>query len=232
MSLSSVTRQEPFLRRVAANGGWWLAERFALLALTLVSSIVIVRSLGPTQYGELSYVSPSWACSHRSRSSASVASSRARCSRSQGTMRPCFGQRCSCDSRMCGRLRDRPRLVGFFRGAASGALGRPGIAGGSVRGFPPGGRIWFRVQFKAAALVPWRTGVAVLAALLKMAVAVATHDPVAVACVFALEYLLAGGASLLALRRASGAWRAGPFAAMAAGLPSGRPGCSHRVLPR
>ena len=56
MSLSSVTRPEPLLRRVAANGGWWLAERFALLALTLVTSIVIVRSLGPARYGELSYV--------------------------------------------------------------------------------------------------------------------------------------------------------------------------------
>ena len=40
MPVPFVTRQEPFLRRVAANGGWWLAERFALLALTLVTSIV------------------------------------------------------------------------------------------------------------------------------------------------------------------------------------------------
>ena len=131
-------------------------------------------------------------------------------------MRPCFGQRCCCDSRDARspseiglawwalfETRQAERWVVLVLLAAQFATSL------QVAEF------WFQVQFKAAALVPWRTGVAVLAALLKMAVAVATHDPIAVACVFAIEYLLAGGASLLALRRASGAWlQAGPVVGM------------------
>ena len=44
------------LRRVAANSGWWLAERAGALLLTLGTSVVVVRALGPAQYGELSYL--------------------------------------------------------------------------------------------------------------------------------------------------------------------------------
>jgi len=202
-----VTGPEPFLRRVAANGGWWLAERFALLGLTLVTSVVIVRALGPAEYGELSYVL------------ALV-----------GLLAPLaqFG----ISGLVARALLEKPadhaavlRAALLLRLAGCALAFGVGLAWWAWFETRPAGRwvvlvllaaqfatslqvaeFWFQVQFKAAALVPWRTGVAVLAALLKMVVAVATRDPIPVACVFAIEYLLLGGASLLALRRTGGAW--------------------------
>ena len=202
-----MTGPEPFLRRVAANGGWWLAERFALLGLTLVTSVVIVRALGPAEYGELSYVL------------ALV-----------GLLAPLaqFG----ISGLVARALLEKPadhaavlRAALLLRLAGCALAFGVGLAWWAWFETRPAGRwvvlvllaaqfatslqvaeFWFQVQFKAAALVPWRTGVAVLAALLKMVVAVATRDPVPVACVFAIEYLLLGGASLLALRRTGGAW--------------------------
>jgi len=92
---------------------------------------------------------------------------------------------------------------------------------------------WFQVQYKAAALVPWRTGATVIAALLKMGVAVATQDPVLVAGIFAVEYLLLGAASLVGLRRAGGFWmRPGPSPNGWAGSHGDRRGCSHRAWRR
>jgi O-antigen/teichoic acid export membrane protein len=203
----SVTRPEPLLRRVAANGGWWLAERFALLALTLVTSVVIVRALGPAQYGELSYVlALVGLLAPLAQFGVSGLVARALLEKpgdDAAVLRAALLMRLAGCAVAFGiglawwvffEARQAERWVVLVLLAAQFATSL------QVAEF------WFQVQLKAAALVPWRTGVAVLAALLKMAVAVTTHSPIAVACVFAIEYLLAGGASLLALRRASGAW--------------------------
>ena len=107
------------MRRVAANGGWWLAERFALLGLTLVTSVVIVRALGPAQYGELSYVlALVGLLAPLAQFGVSGLVARALLEK-PGTMRPCFGRRCCCDSRDARSLRGRSHLVGLFRGTAS-----------------------------------------------------------------------------------------------------------------
>jgi PST family polysaccharide transporter len=195
------------LRQVAGNGGWWLAERFGMLGLTLATSVVVVRSLGPADYGELSYVL------------ALV-----------GLLAPLaqFGV-----SGLVARgLLERPgdeaavlRAALLMRFAGSIAAFAVGLAWWLWFEKQPQDRwvvlvllaaqfatafqvveSWFQVHFKAAALVPWRTGVLVASALLKMAVAALTHDPVLVACVFGIEYLLLGAASLIALRRAGGFW--------------------------
>lgn len=195
------------LRRVAANGGWWLAERFGWLGLTLATNVVIIRSLGPAAYGELSYVL------------ALV-----------GLLAPLaqFGM----SGLVARALLERPgEEVAVLRAAllmrlAGGAIAcGVGLAWWAWLESQPTSRwivlvllvaqattafqvaeYWFQVKYRAAALVPWRTGVAVLAALLKVAVAVATRDPVLVAGVFAIEYLLQGTAALLAMRRSGGFW--------------------------
>jgi PST family polysaccharide transporter len=195
------------LRQVAGNGGWWLAERFGMLGLTLATSVVVVRSLGPADYGELSYVL------------ALV-----------GLLAPLaqFGV-----SGLVARgLLERPgdevavlRAALLMRFAGSMVAFAVGLAWWLWFEKQPQDRwivlvllaaqsatafqvveSWFQVHYKAAALVPWRTGVLVASALLKMAVAASTHDPMLVACVFGLEYLLLGAASLIALRRAGGFW--------------------------
>lgn len=207
MAQASECGPPSILRQVAANGSWWLAERLGMLALTLLTSIVVVRSLGPAEYGELSYVL------------ALV-----------GLLAPLaqFGV----SGLVARALLERPgeesavlraavlmRLAGCAIALVIGSVwwglfeAEPArrwvilvlLAAQFATAFQVS-EFWFQVQYKAAALVPWRTGVTLAAALFKMAVAVTTRDPILVACVFAIEYLLLGGASLLALRRASGVW--------------------------
>jgi PST family polysaccharide transporter len=203
------------LRKIAGNGGWWLAERLGMLGLTLLTSVVVVRSLGPAGYGELSYVL------------ALV-----------GLLAPVvqFGVSGLVARGLLERPDDeaavlRAALAMRFAGAATAlAIGlawwfffepRPGdrwivlvlLAAQAATSFQVV-ESWFQVHFRASALVPWRTSVIVAAALLKMGVALATGDARPVAMVFALEYVALGLASLLALRRAGG-----PL--MGAGDPSG-----------
>jgi len=207
MSGAAGQAQASIVGQVAANGGWWIAERIGMLALTLATSVVVVRSLGAAAYGELSYVL------------ALV-----------GLLAPLaqFGV-----SGLVARgLLERPgdeaavlRAALLMRFVGCAVAFAAGLAWWAFFDTKPGDRwvmlvllaaqfatafqvveFWFQVQFKAAALVPWRTAVLVLAALVKMIVAAVTRDPVAVACVFAIEYLALGAASLLALRRAGGIW--------------------------
>jgi PST family polysaccharide transporter len=193
------------LRKIAGNGGWWLAERLGMLGLTLLTSVIVVRSLGPSGYGELSYVL------------ALV-----------GLLAPVvqFGVSGLVARGLLERPDDeaavlRAALAMRFAGAATAlAIGlawwflfepRPGdrwivlvlLAAQMATSFQVV-ESWFQVHFRASELVPWRAGVIVSAALAKIAAAVTTGDPRAVALVFALEYFALGVASLLALRRAGG----------------------------
>jgi len=204
--------QTSLLRQVAANGTWWLAERFGLLGLTLITSIIVVRSLGPAAYGELSYVL------------AIV-----------GLLAP-LGQ-FGVSSLVARALLEKPhdevaalraallmRFAGCAIALATGlvwwtwfedqAADRWVVLVLLAAKFATAFQVvefWFQVRYKAAALVPWRTGIAAVSALLKIVAAVATRDPVLVACIFAVEYLLQGAASVIALRRAGGFWlRPGP----------------------
>lgn len=199
--------QPSLLRQIAANGAWWLGERFGLLGLSLLTSVVVVRSLGPASYGELSYLL------------AGV-----------GLLAPLvqFG----ISSLVARALLEEPaneaailraalllRLVGWGVAFAIG-LGwwlyfeyRPAdrwvflvlLAAKSATALQVV-EFWFQVRYRAAALVPWRTATAIVGAVLKITVAALTGDPILLAFVFALEYLLQGAVSLLALRRAGGFW--------------------------
>jgi PST family polysaccharide transporter len=205
--MSGATRPQAgsVLQQVVGNGGWWLAERFAVLGLTLATSVAIVRSLGPALYGELSYLLAL-----------------------TGLLAPLaqFGVSGLVARGLLERRDDEGavlRAALALRGVGAAIALAVGLAWWVVLEPRPADRwvmlvllaaqsatalqvveFWFQVNFRASALVPWRTSVIVVAALLKIGVAAVTRDAVAVALVFAAEYLLIGAASLFALRSAGG----------------------------
>jgi PST family polysaccharide transporter len=197
------------LRRVAANGGWWLAERAGALLLTLLTSVVVVRALGPAQYGELSYLlALTGLLAPLAQFGVSGIVARALLERPG-------------DANAVLRAAMLLRLAGCTLAFVAGAIywqlfeqhgndrwvllvllaAQFAIVFQVVE-------FWFQVQLKAARLVPWRSGATLVAALFKMIVAATTGDARWVAVAFALEFVLLGGASLLAMRRASGSWAA------------------------
>jgi len=195
------------LRQVAGNSSWWLAERAATLLLTLLTNIVLVRVLGPAQFGELSYV-------------LAVA----------GLLVPLtqFGV----SGLVARALLERPddeaavlraamllRLFGcalalvvgsfywlFFEDRAEERWMLLVLLGAQFATTFQVVEFWFQVKFRASRLVPWRMGVVVAGAIIKMSVAVSTGDAQWVVAAFALELLMTGGAALLAMRRESGRW--------------------------
>jgi PST family polysaccharide transporter len=193
------------LRRVAANSGWWLAERVGALLVTLVTSVVVVRSLGPQQYGELSYLlAVTGLLAPLAQFGISGLVARALLERPD-------------DERAVLRAAMLLRLAGCALALAAGfvywlVFEERGsdrwmllvlLAAQFATVFQVS-EFWFQVRFKAARLVPWRTGVTLVAAMLKIGVAFATGSATWVAAVFALEYLMVGAASFVALRRSAG----------------------------
>ena len=200
-----MTGQYAILRRIASNGSWWLGERVGLLTLSLATNVFVVRSLGPVGFGELSYVLAIVALL------APLAQ---------------FGL----SSVVARALLERPddelavlraalvlRIAGCAAALALGGLWM--VFGESKAGdrwvvlvlltarFATAFQIvefWFQVRSRASALVPWRTSAAIVSALLKIFVAAATGSAIAVACVFAVEYVLQAVASMVALRRTGG----------------------------
>ena len=191
------------LRRVVANGGWWLLERAGALLLTLVTSVVVVRALGPAQYGELSYLlAITGLLAPLAQFGISGLVARALLERPT-------------DERAVLRAAMQLRLAGCALAFVAGVVywlaleHRPAdrwmllvLLAAQFATVTQVVEFWFQVQFKAARLVPWRTGAAVVAAILKMALAVTTHDARWVAAAFALEFLLVGAAAWTAMRRA------------------------------
>ncbi len=201
------------LRRVAANGGWWLLERAGALLLTLVTSVVVVRALGPAQYGELSYLL----------AISGLLAPLAQFGISGLVARALLEQ--PTDERAVLRAAMQLRLAGCALAFVAGVVywlvleHRPAdrwmllvLLAAQFATVTQVVEFWFQVQFKAARLVPWRTGAAVVAAILKMALAVATHDARWVAAAFALEFLLIGAAAWTAMRKEGTVSRVSPAA--------------------
>ena len=199
-------RPESPLRRIVSNGGWWLAERVGLVLLTLATSIVVVRTLGAEAFGELSYVlALTGLLAPLAQFGVSGLVARALLER-------------PADERAVLRGAMWLRLTGCAVAFVLGALywvvveERPHerwmllvLLAAQFATVTQVVEFWFQVRFKAAALVPWRAGATVTAALLKIVVAAATRDPRMVACVFAVEYLLQALAVWIAWRRAGAA---------------------------
>ena len=208
------------LRRVTANGGWWLLERAGALLLALLTSVVVVRSLGPAQYGELSYLL----------AVTGLLAPLAQFGISGLVARALLEK--PADERAVLRAAMQLRLLGCALAFGAGAVywfafeERSAdrwmllvlLAAQFATVFQVA-EFWFQVQFKAARLVPWRTGATVIAAILKMALAVTTRDARWVAAAFALEFLLASAATLLAMRQAGAVRRVTGMAPGAAGIP-------------
>ena len=199
------------LRRVVANGGWWLLERAGALLLTLVTSVVVVRALGPAQYGELSYLL----------AITGLLAPLAQFGISGLVARALLEQ--PTDERAVLRAAMQLRLAGCALAFVAGVVywlaleHRPAdrwmllvLLAAQFATVTQVVEFWFQVQFKAARLVPWRTGAAVVAAILKMALAVATHDARWVAAAFALEFLLVGAAAWTAMRKEGTVSRVSP----------------------
>ena len=200
--MTGLARSDTLLRRIAANGGWWLAERVGLVLLTLVTSIVVVRSLGAAAYGELSYVlALAGLLAPLAQFGVSGLVARALVESpadERGVLRGAM------------LMRAAGCAVAFVLGAVYWTVLEDRaherwvllvLLAAQFATVTQVAEFWFQVRFKAAALVPWRTGAAITAALLKIAVAATTGDPRLVACVFALEYVLQSIAVWLAWRR-------------------------------
>jgi PST family polysaccharide transporter len=194
------------LRRIASNSGWWLAERGALLAVSLVTSIVLVRALGPAGYGELSYVLALVALllpvSQLGISGLVVRALLEKPDEERAILRTALFLR------LAGLLATLVlgMLWWWLFDAASPhraillllLVAQP-AASFQVLEF------WFQARERAGALVSWRIATLVVAAGLKIVVALVTREVSPVAAIFAAEYLLAGATYLVAYRRATGA---------------------------
>jgi PST family polysaccharide transporter len=195
------------LSRVASNSGWWLAERAGVLLLTLVTSIVVVRTLGPAQYGELSYLlALAGLLAPLAQFGISGLVARALL---EGPNDEAAVLRAAMLLRLAGCV--LAFVVGAlywlaFEEHGSGRWLLLVLLAAQFATVFQVAEFWFQVRLEAARLVPWRTGATIVAAVLKMAVAAATGDSRWVAAAFALEFLLTGGAAWLALRRAGGRW--------------------------
>lgn len=192
---------------MASSSGWWLAERIVLLAATLAVNVVLSRSLGPAGYGELSYLLAIVALllplGQFGLSGLVARAVLERPDQQQGALRAALLWRAiGCVvalvlglvywAWMDPRPSDRAVLIVLL--LAQSATVFQAL------------EFWFQAHLQANALVPWRTAVVLAVALLKMIVALATRDAVAVAWCFALEYVLLGLAYAAAYRRVGGAW--------------------------
>jgi PST family polysaccharide transporter len=195
------------LRQILANSGWWLTDRALTLAATLVTSVVLVRCLGPAGYGELSYllaiVGLLLPVAQLGMSGLVVRALLESPTEEREILRAALLVRgCGC-------------LFALLLGSAYWALFEPQGTGRAVllvlllaqcAMLFQALEFWFQARMIPRRLVVWRAAVVLLAAGAKMAVAVVTRSATMVAAVFALEYLLLGGAYLIAYRHAAGRW--------------------------
>lgn len=195
------------LRSVVRNGGWWVGERAALLAASFLTSIVLVRALGPAGFGELSFLlavvgllSPVGQVGVNGLVARAVLE---RPAEERSALRTALALR------LAGSISVLLLGVVYWAFAEAHETGRWVLLALLIAQPATMFQVlefWFQAHLKAAALVPWRVATLTLTALLKAALALLTRDVRVVALVFALEYVLLGGAYLLAWRRASGSW--------------------------
>lgn len=195
------------LQRILTNSGWWLADRGLALAATLATHVVLVRCLGAAGFGELSYLL------------AIV-----------GLLLPLA--QAGVAGLVVRALLERPddegailRAALWLRGMGCLLAVAVGVAYWALFDPAAGDRwvllvlfaaqcatmfqaleFWFQARMLPGRLVGWRTAGVLVAAALKIGVALGGGDAGAIALVFAVEYLLVGAAHLVAYRRAAGRW--------------------------
>jgi O-antigen/teichoic acid export membrane protein len=195
------------LRQILANSGWWLTDRALTLAATLVTSVVLVRCLGHAGYGELSYllaiVGLLLPVAQLGMSGLVVRALLESPAEEPGILRAAL------------LVRGGGCVLALLVGSAYWAFFEPQATGRAVLLVLLAAQcatlfqaleFWFQARMIPRRLVVWRSSVVLASAGLKMAVALATRNAGLVVGVFALEYLLLGGAYLLAYRHAAGRW--------------------------
>lgn len=193
------------LRRILANSGWWLGDRALTLTATLVTHVVLVRSLGAAGFGELSYLLAVVGLLLPV-TQLGVSGLIVRALLEQPAEEPAI-------LRTALWVRGAGCLLALLAGAAYWALFDAAAGDRAVllvllaaqcASLFQALEFWFQARMLPRRLVTWRSGVVLVAAALKIAVALGGGGAIAVALVFAAEYLLLGAAYLLAYRRAAG----------------------------
>jgi O-antigen/teichoic acid export membrane protein len=195
------------LRLILSNSGWWLADRALALAATLVTHVVLVRCLGPAGFGELSYLLAVVGLL-LPLTQLGVAGLVVRALLEKPDQEPAILAAALW-------LRALGCLLAVLAGAVYWALFDPAAGDRTVLLVLFAAQcatlfqvleFWFQVRMVPARLVAWRSSVVLIAAALKIAVALEGGGANAVALVFAGEYLLLGAAHLIAYHGASGRW--------------------------
>jgi PST family polysaccharide transporter len=197
------------LRQIVSSSGWWLGERVLVLAVSLLTQVVLTRSLGPAAFGELSYllavVGLLWPLAQFGVAGLIVRALLEQPQDDAPILRAALALRAS------GCL--VALLVGvvywlWFDPAAADRWVLLVLFAAQCTMVFQALEFWFQARMRPQALVGWRAGVVLAAAALKVGVAAGGGDARTIALVFALEYVLLGAAHVLAYRRAAGRWAA------------------------
>lgn len=195
------------LRRILSNSGWWMADRGIALGATLATHVVLVRSLGPRGFGELSYllaiVGLLLPITQLGVAGLVVRALLEKPDEEQAILRAALW------------LRGLGCLLALLVGVVYWALFDPAAGDRTVLLVLFAAQcatlfqvleFWFQARMVPGQLVGWRSSVVLAAAAVKIAVALAGGEAGAIALVFAAEYVLLGTAHLVAYRRAAGRW--------------------------
>ena len=195
------------LRRILSNSGWWMADRGIALGATLATHVVLVRSLGPRGFGELSYllaiVGLLLPITQLGVAGLLVRALLEKPDEEQAILRAALW------------LRGLGCLLALLVGVVYWALFDPAAGDRTVLLVLFVAQcatvfqvleFWFQARMVPGQLVGWRSSVVLAAAVVKIAVALAGGESGAIALVFAAEYVLLGTAHLVAYRRAAGRW--------------------------
>jgi O-antigen/teichoic acid export membrane protein len=179
------------LRQILSSSGWWLTDRALTLVATLLTSVVLVRCLGPVGYGELSYllaiVGLLLPVAQLGMSGLVVRALLEAPAEEPAILRTAL------------LVRGAGCLLALLLGASYWALFEPAATSRAVllvlllaqcATLFQVLEFWFQARMIPRRLVVWRALVVLAAAGLKMAVALATRRAGLVAAVFALEYLI------------------------------------------
>ena len=193
------------LRRIAVNSGWWLSEKAVLLLASLATSIVLVRQLGTAGYGSLSYLlAVVGLVAPLAQLGVSGLVTRALLENPEQE-REILGT--AWVLRVAGTLLALVAGLLYWWLAEDASPERAVLIVLLLAQTATSMQVvefWFQARMRAQDLAPWRSAIVLAAALGKMFVAFRTQDVIAVAWVFAAEYLALGAMQLMAYARASG----------------------------
>jgi O-antigen/teichoic acid export membrane protein len=188
-------------------GTWWLGERFVSLLVGLVVQITLVRALGVTGFGEISYLLAVVALlTPISQAGAAGLVTRAISENpdaERAIMQAALRWRFFAAVVAC--------ILGiaywlFADGASSSRAILVLLAITQIALVFQVVEFRFQATMTPSGLIPWRVGATVLGSALKITAALTTQDPIWVLASFAADFLLQALAHSLAYYRSTGVW--------------------------